>query len=141
MCVKIRYTITFIMILLLISQASAWTIIRQKEVSDISELELWNFLAIDQTDQIKYTEYFQCGHFARRLAINASYYNITLGGVTLSTNNNFMDYDNHAINYVYINGSIVFIRPQSDKYGNYSSLLPYKYYRLYPNGKYTPSRW
>ena len=140
MGIKSRYTILFIIFVLLISQTTAWNIIRQPEVSNISDGELQNFLTLDQTDTKEYTNVFQCGHFSRQLAKNATAYNITLGGAILGHDPSFRGYDNHIVNYVYINGTIQFIEPQNDQLMRLNQ-SGYEYFKLYKNGKYVPSRW
>ena len=127
-------------LLILSSSSTAWVIHQPQDVSNLTEDELVAFLNADLTNEREYTSYFTCGHFARELARNATAYNITLGGAIVSPDNNFMDYDNHLMNYVYINGTLIFIEPQNDQYYPRDGLW-YPYHKLYPNGKYTPSRW
>ena len=141
MSLKRRYPILIIVIFLLISQTTAWNIIRQPEVSNITQEALNTFLLNDSTNNHTYIKgMYDCGYFARDLARNASKLNITLGGVILGYTPTFRDYDNHIANYVYINGSLQFIEPQNDQLMRLNQ-TGYDFYKLYPNGKYVPSRW
>lgn len=135
-----KYFILIGVLILLTSQTSAWTIVRYSEVSNVSVVELNNFLAWDNTDAIEYTDNFRCGDFSRQLARNATKYGITLGGAILSPGPSFWDDDNHIVNYVYVNGELVFIEPQTDICSGIR-WTGYSYYKLYPNGQYVPSRW
>jgi len=134
----IKYGIIFIVLISLVSTINAYTIIPAPIVSDISYEMLDNFLFNDTTNERNYTDIYQCGHFSRDLAKNASAYNITLGGIITSPNPSFMDYDNHLMNFIYVNGTMIFIEPQTDMT---SSDLVDDYFKLYPNGKYVPSKW
>jgi len=112
------------------SSSTAWVIHQPQVVSNITEGELIAFLNADLTNEREYTNSFYCGHFAKELARNASKYNITLGAVFVSHDNNFIDYDNHLMNYIYVNEELIFIEPQTD-YFYLKEELPYPYHKLY----------
>lgn len=101
---------------------------------------LTEFLAADTTDQNEYSQYYTCGHFARELSHNAHKINKTMGGAILGNFRGFRGYGNHIVNYVFINGTIVFIEPQTDDLFKLDD-APYKYVKLYPDGTQVPSRW
>jgi len=134
----IKYGIVFIILISLVNISNAYIIIHAPVVSNITYEELDNFLNSDTTDMREYTTNYTCGYFARDLARNATTYNITLGGIIVSPGPSFMDHDNHIMNYIYVNGSIVYIEPQTDMT---SEDLGYDYYILYPNGRSVPSKW
>jgi len=135
----IKYVLMFIILVTLIHSTNAYTIIHVQSVSNITYEELDAFLDLDKTDKHEYIKgIYDCGYFARDLARNATAYNITLGGIIVSPDQSFMDRNNHVMNYVYVNGSMIYIEPQTDMT---SELLTYDYYLLYPNGQYVPSRW
>ena len=110
--------------------------------AETSFKELNQFIKNDTTDLNNYTQWYTCGHFARELAWNAEYNNMSLGSALLGNDRYFSGYDNHVLNYIIINDTYTFIDPQSDTYLSMTAVLfDYKYIRLYPDGTQVPSNW
>jgi hypothetical protein len=101
---------------------------------------LTEFLTTDTTDQNEYLPYYTCGHFARELTHNAHKINKTMGSAILGDSPVFRGYNNHIVNYVFINGTLLFIEPQTDNIFKLKD-IPYKYIKLYPDGTQVPSQW
>jgi len=112
--------------------------------AELNDIEL--FLKNDTTDNNTYLPWYTCGHYARDLARNASDHNLSIGSVILGNHPVFRGPDNHLVNYVMVNETIVIIDPRSD---NLFAMNPsmtfdgrsYKYYRLYPDGTQIPTYW
>lgn len=106
--------------------------------------ELNEFLMFDQTNTNNYSlEYYNCYNFTIDLAKNASILNITLGGAILADDYNFSGELNHAINYQYNDGDLIFIEPQTDEIISMDNIYAdgYRYIKLYPNYNDTPKSW
>lgn len=99
--------------------------------------ELTAFLAEDATDSNEYLPWYTCGHFCRDLARNASLHNISLGSAMLGNHPVFRG-DNHAMNYIDINGSRYLINSQTDQV-YLMNTTHFRYLRFYSNGIYIPS--
>lgn len=117
--------------LLLVGTASA-------EVSDISSDELKMFLFWDDTDMNEYTQSYDCDYFVRDAARSALKFNITLGGVILSNDYEFKG-ETHAMNYIYVDGEMVVIEPQTDEFYPMHEIVEYRYVKFFPLGVLTPS--
>lgn len=109
-----------------------------KAETNISELE--EFLDIDKTDEHEYLPWYSCGHFSRDLARNATKHNLTIGSVILGNHPVFRGYDNHIMNYVMDNDTIILIEPQTDRMLTLDQTM-HTYYRLYPDGTQVPTYW
>jgi hypothetical protein len=97
------------------------------------------FLAEDRTNEHEYTNYYDCGDFAKTLSKNASIQNISIGCVLLSNNPNFRGNSNHIMNYFEIDGKYYFIEPQNDMIFPPEETI-FNFAKFYPNGN-VPSRW
>jgi len=104
------------------------------------EMSITEFLIEDQTDVKMHTNIYTCGHFVRDLARNASDINLTIGGLILGDHSRLYGFDNHAMNFIRVNGTIMVIEPQTDQIMSLEA-TGYEYYRIYENGEYTPSFW
>lgn len=108
---------------------------------EMSEVE--DFLDQDNTDEHNYTNLYNCGHFSRSLAHNASEYGIKISSVMLTYNDQpiIKGYGNHIINYFEINGTIYFIEPQNDRLMTADDLYNegFNYGRLYEDGTMVPT--
>ena len=102
--------------------------------------EIQEFLENDTTDNNKYLSWYTCGHFSRELSYNASLQNITVGSVILGYHPTFRGYQNHIMNYIIINDTVVLIEPQTDQITCLNQTM-YSYYRLYPDGTQVPTNW
>ena len=127
-----KYNITIVRIVLLVGMCMVFTV----PVS----ANLTEFLAEDTTDQNEYLPYYTCGHFARELSHNAHKINKTMGGAIFGNFRGLRGHNNHIVNYVFINGTIIFIEPQTDGLFKLEDAL-YKYVKLYPDGTQVPSKW
>ena len=104
------------------------------------------FLEEDKTNEHEYLPWYTCGHYARDFARNASEYNLSIGSVKLGNHPTFRGYDNHDMNYIMVNETIVIIDPQTDTIfamnpGMTFDGRSFKYYRLYPDGTQVPTYW
>lgn len=105
------------------------------------------FLKNDTTDLREHLVYYNCGHFSRDLARNASKQNISIGSMILSNHPVFRGkWNSHIVNYVMVNGTIAIIDPQTDSIfamnpGMMFDGKHFTYYRLYPDGTQVPSNW
>ena len=120
--------------------------INESEIVELSELdELHNFLLMDNTDEHEYkTDIYECGHFSRDLALNATKNDISVGAILLGKHKDFQGYNNHATNYIIIENEMYLISPQSDyleKFIDSYSYQKYNYYKLYPDATQMPSKW
>ena len=105
------------------------------------ETEFLDFLKNDKVDSQTYYPGYNCGDFAIELSEN--YYkefNKPLGGILLSNNRYFSGYNNHAMNYLIVEGTIVLIEPQTDRLKTLGQ-VDYEYYILYPDGRNMPNEW
>lgn len=112
--------------------------------AEITEIE--QFLADDTTENNTYLPWYLCGHYARDLVRNASDYNLSIGSVKLGNHPTFRGHDNHDVNYIMVNETIVIIDPQSDTIFAMNPAMTFdgrlfKYYRLYPYGTQIPTYW
>ena len=126
----------WILILLMI----VFTVVTYDVKADIDIMKLKEFLDIDKTDEHEYLPWYTCGHYSRGLARNASKHNLTIGSVILSDHPVFRGYNNHIMNYVVDNTTIILIEPQTDRILALNQTM-YTYYHLYPNGVMVPTYW
>lgn len=106
----------------------------------MASMDLATFLAEDSTDANEYLPWYTCGHFARDLARNASEHNLSIGGAILGNHPVFRGHQNHAVNYIDINGSLYLIEPQTDEIYPMNQTA-FRYLRFYPDGTQIPSHW
>ncbi|HSQ85313.1 MAG TPA: hypothetical protein VLM43_11375 [Desulfobacterales bacterium] len=112
-------------------------IVEKQEPIELIELKL--FLKNDSTDQVRWTQYFQCGDFSRALIKNASIAGIQIGNIILGHDKHLSGKRNHTMNYIIVNGTIYLIEPQNDQILKIDQ-TEYEYYKLYPDGQ-APARW
>jgi len=133
----------FIIVASFMPQVQAYEIIRAEDiqVSNMSIEGLNKLLQDDNTNNHTYTSgTYDCGYFSRDLAFNASKNGVIMGGAILGHNPNFNGYNNHIVNYIYVNNTLTFIEPQTDEIFDFNQ-SGYEFYKLYPDGKNVPSRW
>lgn len=107
----------------------------------IDELRL--FLDNDSTGESEYVLWYNCGHAARDLVRNASEHNLTIGSAIVSNHPVFRGkWNSHIINYIYIDGEILFIDTHYDSISSLDGIFfDWEYIRLYPDGTQVPSNW
>lgn len=105
---------------------------------NVSLFELLDFLEEDKTDENERLPWYTCGHYARDVAKNSGELNI--GCAILSNHPTFRRYDNHLVNYVYIDNNLVFLDAETD-FLYYAEMSDYRYVRLYEDGTMVPSYW
>lgn len=110
--------------------------------ADMNITTFVEFLANDTTDEHEYLPWYTCGHFSRDLAKNGTIDNLSIGSAILGNHPRFAGCNNHVINYVYINDTIIFIEPQTDQLLTLDEVFfSWWYIRLYPDGTQVPTNW
>ncbi|UCC33569.1 MAG: hypothetical protein JSW53_00750 [Candidatus Bathyarchaeota archaeon] len=89
-----------------------------EEVPSIHELEQW--LAIDETDEIRYDEPdFLCGDFAVMLSLHAKLERWDIGVVGVVGYTESLESFAHAFNAIICDEGLIYIEPQSDEIWSY----------------------
>ena len=133
----IHTTIKLVLIILL----SLGTMICVTGEVTVDELQM--FLDNDNTGESEYVLWYNCGHAARDLARNASEHNLTIGSAIVSNHPVFSGkWNSHIINYIYIDGEILFIDTHHNSISSLEGIFfDWEYIRLYPDGTQVPSNW